>query len=102
MAEFSLPANSKVGKGKTYKAPAGATKKRAFNIYRWNPDDGANPRMDSSVTNDISVAATFVVNTYNLAYAAGTNGTLSGSLIQTVNYGDSLSLFRIELLQEIF
>ena len=47
MAEFSLPANSKVGKGKTYKAPAGATKKRAFNIYRWNPDDGANPRMDS-------------------------------------------------------
>jgi len=47
MAEFSLPANSVVKKGKTYPAPEGATKVRKFSIYRWNPDDGQNPRMDT-------------------------------------------------------
>ncbi|MCH8684632.1 succinate dehydrogenase iron-sulfur subunit [Pedomonas mirosovicensis] len=47
MAEFALPANSKVKKGKTYPAPQGAAKVRKFSIYRWNPDDGQNPHMDT-------------------------------------------------------
>ncbi|MBA4758670.1 succinate dehydrogenase iron-sulfur subunit [Sphingosinicella sp.] len=48
MAEFTLPKNSKVnGKGKAYKAPEGATHIKTFKIYRWSPDDSANPRMDS-------------------------------------------------------
>lgn len=47
MAEFTLPANSKVGTGKTYKAPAGATRVKEFKVYRWNPDDGKNPVMDT-------------------------------------------------------
>ena len=48
MAEFSLPANSKIrGGGNSFPAPAGATKVRTFKIYRWNPDDGQNPRYDS-------------------------------------------------------
>jgi succinate dehydrogenase / fumarate reductase iron-sulfur subunit len=48
MAEFSLPANSVISnKGKRYPAPAGAKNVRAFKIYRWNPDDGANPRYDT-------------------------------------------------------
>jgi succinate dehydrogenase / fumarate reductase, iron-sulfur subunit len=47
MVEFSLPANSKIGRGKTWKAPAGAKRVRSFSIYRWNPDDGAKPRMDT-------------------------------------------------------
>ncbi len=48
MAEFSLPANSKISSaGKRYPAPAGAKNTRAFKIYRWNPDDGANPRYDT-------------------------------------------------------
>lgn len=46
MAEFSLPKNSKVGKGKTV-AAEGATNTRDFHVYRWNPDDGENPRMDT-------------------------------------------------------
>ena len=46
MAEFTLPANSKIGKGKTTPAPAGAKRTRTFAIYRWNPDDGQNPRLD--------------------------------------------------------
>ena len=47
MAEFALPKNSKVGKGQTYPAPAGAKNVKEFRIYRWNPDDGQNPRLDT-------------------------------------------------------
>ena len=46
MVEFALPPNSRIGKGKTWKAPGGAKRVREFSIYRWNPDDGQNPRMD--------------------------------------------------------
>ena len=47
MAEFTLPANSKVGVGETYKAPAGAKNIKTFKVYRWTPDDGKNPRVDT-------------------------------------------------------
>jgi succinate dehydrogenase / fumarate reductase, iron-sulfur subunit len=48
MAEFSLPANSKIsGKGHSFPAPAGAKRTKTFKIYRWSPDDNANPRYDS-------------------------------------------------------
>jgi succinate dehydrogenase / fumarate reductase iron-sulfur subunit len=46
MAEFSLPKNSRITKGKTWAAPAGATNVRTFKVYRWDPDDDANPRTD--------------------------------------------------------
>ena len=46
MAEFTLPANSKIGVGDTYKAPAGATNIKKFKVYRWTPDDGKKPRID--------------------------------------------------------
>jgi succinate dehydrogenase / fumarate reductase iron-sulfur subunit len=47
MVEFTLPANSKVGVGKTVRAPAGAKRVKTFKVYRWNPDDGQNPRLDA-------------------------------------------------------
>ena len=47
MAEFTLPANSKVPEGKTHKAPAGTKRVATFRIYRWDPDTGANPRLDT-------------------------------------------------------
>ncbi len=48
MAEFQLPANSKItGKGKSFPAPSGAKRVKTFRIYRWSPDDGQNPRYDS-------------------------------------------------------
>jgi len=47
MAEFRLPKNSRIkGKGRTHKAPAGATRTRGFRIYRYDPDSGENPRYD--------------------------------------------------------
>jgi succinate dehydrogenase / fumarate reductase, iron-sulfur subunit len=47
MAEFALPPNSKIGAGKTWTAPAGAARLRELRIYRWNPEDGKNPVLDT-------------------------------------------------------
>src|SRR5579864_658211 len=51
MVEFSLPANSKVTKGKEYKTPD-AKRAKVFSIYRYDPEDRdekgkpKNPRVD--------------------------------------------------------
>ena len=47
MAEFALPRDSKVEKGVTHKAPAGAKRVKTFKVYRYDPDSGQNPRLDS-------------------------------------------------------
>ncbi len=47
MAEFALPKNSKIKKGKHHAALAGAGKTRKFKIYRYDPDSGDNPRTDT-------------------------------------------------------
>jgi len=47
MAEFKLPANSVVKPGKHFAAPEGATNTRRFKIYRFDPDTGENPRVDT-------------------------------------------------------
>jgi succinate dehydrogenase / fumarate reductase, iron-sulfur subunit len=47
MAEFRLPANSKIRKGKHFAAPAGATQVKRFVVYRYDPDSGENPRTDT-------------------------------------------------------
>ena len=49
MAEFTLPKNSRVTAGKSWPSPDGAKNTKTFKVYRWNPDDGANPRLDSYV-----------------------------------------------------
>jgi succinate dehydrogenase / fumarate reductase, iron-sulfur subunit len=46
MVAFSLPQNSKVQPGKVYPMPLGSNV-RSFKIYRWNPDDGKNPQVDT-------------------------------------------------------
>ena len=46
MAQFSLPKNSKVQKGKHFPAPEGAKNVRSFKIYRYDPDSGSNPTVD--------------------------------------------------------
>ena len=47
MAKFSLPKNSRIGKGITHKAAPGASRVKEFKVYRWNPDDGQNPSLDT-------------------------------------------------------
>ena len=46
MAQFTLAANSVVGKGKTHPTPNGAKQPKTFVIYRYNPDSNENPRRD--------------------------------------------------------
>jgi succinate dehydrogenase / fumarate reductase iron-sulfur subunit len=47
MVEFRLPANSKIREGRRHPAPAGAKRIKEFRIYRWSPDDGDTPRIDT-------------------------------------------------------
>ncbi len=47
MVEFMLPANSRITKGKSHPAPAGATRIKKFKVYRYDPDSGENPRWDT-------------------------------------------------------
>src|SRR4051812_15852296 len=47
MAEFTLPKNSKVREGKTWPAPPGAKRVRKFRVYRYDPDGGQNPQLDT-------------------------------------------------------
>jgi len=48
MVEFTLPKNSKIRRdGEHHEAPEGAKKVRRFKVYRYDPDSGENPRMDT-------------------------------------------------------
>jgi succinate dehydrogenase / fumarate reductase iron-sulfur subunit len=47
MVEFTLPRNSKLRDGKTHKAPDGADNVKSFHVYRWDPEDEENPRLDT-------------------------------------------------------
>lgn len=47
MAEFQLPKNSRITKGKNFPAPEGATNTKTFRVYRWSPDDDKNPSIDT-------------------------------------------------------
>lgn len=47
MVELALPKNSTLTEGKTWDRPKGSNNIREFKIYRWSPDDGDNPRIDT-------------------------------------------------------
>lgn len=47
MVQLRLPPNSRVVVGKTHKAPPAAKLVKKFKIYRWDPDQGGNPRLDT-------------------------------------------------------
>ena len=53
MVELALPKNSRIEGGKVW-TKIGADEKapsRSFKIYRWSPDDDANPRVDTYEVN---------------------------------------------------
>ncbi len=47
MARFSLPDNSKILKGNYFKNSSGSKNIKKVNVYRWNPEDGNNPKVDT-------------------------------------------------------
>ena len=47
MVEFALPKHSRITAGQHHPAPAGATNVKTFKIYRYDPDNPDNPRLDT-------------------------------------------------------
>ncbi len=47
MVELTLPKNSRVTAGTVLPQPAGAKRLTEFHIYRYDPDSGENPHMDT-------------------------------------------------------
>ncbi len=44
---LGVPASSRIGRGRSWPAPAGARRVKTFEIYRYDPDSGGPPRLDS-------------------------------------------------------
>ena len=47
MVQFTLPKNSRPVQGKTWPKHGDSSNQTEFRIYRWNPDDNQNPRIDT-------------------------------------------------------
>ena len=47
MVEFTLPRNSRIKQGKTWNSPKAKGDWRELRVYRWDPDDEENPRLDT-------------------------------------------------------
>jgi len=47
MAEFRLPKNSRIRSGKVHPVPEGAKNRTRFKVYRYDPDSGENPKLDT-------------------------------------------------------
>ena len=60
-----------------------------YSFVTWSDDSTANPRTDSNVTGDISVTATFTVNSYTVTSSAGANGAISPLGPQTLTHGNA-------------
>jgi len=60
-----------------------------YHFVNWSDSVSTASRTDASVTNDITLTATFAIDTHTLTYTAGANGSLTGSSPQTVNYNAS-------------
>lgn len=44
---FGVAPESQIGRGKAWSAPAKAKRVKAFEIYRYDPESGENPRLDT-------------------------------------------------------
>ncbi len=47
MAQFTLPKNSKIVEGTKFTAEDDVKRKKTFKVYRWDPEGGETPRLDS-------------------------------------------------------
>ena len=47
MVQLRLPANSRISTGKSWPRSDSGTPTKTFEVYRWNPDDGQSPRIDT-------------------------------------------------------
>jgi alpha-tubulin suppressor-like RCC1 family protein len=64
-----------------------------YHFVNWSDSSTDISRTDTGVTDDLSVTANFAIDTYTLTYAAGANGSLTGTTPQTADHGaDSTSI----------
>ena len=60
-----------------------------YRFVKWSDGVTTATRTDSKVSADITVTAEFAKLTYTLTYKAAAGGTISGTALQTVAYGDN-------------
>jgi succinate dehydrogenase / fumarate reductase iron-sulfur subunit len=47
MVQFRLPKTSRVRRGRIWPKVDGQGRVRRLDVYRWHPEDGENPRVDT-------------------------------------------------------
>src|SRR5206468_3682315 len=60
-----------------------------YHFVNWSDAATANPRTDTNVTGDITVSASFTINTYTITASAGANGSISPSGAVTVHAAEN-------------
>ena len=75
------------GNGSEVKAVPG----EGYHFSGWSDGESEETRIDSNVTADLTVSASFALNEYKLTYIAGKHGTIQGASSQTVVHGNNSS-----------
>jgi photosystem II stability/assembly factor-like uncharacterized protein len=63
-----------------------------YHFVSWSDTVATAARTDAGVTGNITVTASFAIDTFTLTYTAGAGGTITGTSPQTVNSGGSGTL----------
>ena len=86
LKRFPVPRNlgvspeSRIVTGRTWPAPAGATRVKAFKVYRYDPDSAANPRLDTFEVDLDDCGPTNGVNSTSMDFdLRGTKRVATGS-----------------------
>ncbi|MEM8937681.1 MAG: succinate dehydrogenase iron-sulfur subunit [Pseudomonadota bacterium] len=99
MVQLTLPKNSVVSKnGKKHPAKNGAENTRTFHVYRYAPDDGENPRVDSYEidVSDVSMVLDGLIkikseNDASLAFRRSCREGVCGSCAMNINGANTLA-----------
>ncbi|MCA9948269.1 MAG: DNRLRE domain-containing protein, partial [Anaerolineales bacterium] len=67
--------------------PITAVPDAGYHFVDWSDSSTDNPRTDTNVMANVNVTANFAIDTFTLDYAAGPNGSLTGTTSQVVDYG---------------
>ena len=81
-----------ISNGTTATAPS-APIRTGYSLVGWYTDNALTTAFDFTIpiTGDLTLYAKWSINQYNVNFAYGANGSLTGSASQTVNYGGSTS-----------
>ena len=74
--------------------PVNAVPNTGYHLVSWSDGSTANPRTDTNVTGNISVSASFAINTYTLTYNGNgaTSGTAPSDASSPYNYNATVTV----------